>query len=131
MPTQYTVVELAVEVDVECIARRVVDAGHVVPGVRLQRRRPVPEHLASGAAGELEADRARPAIDRRIQLEADLATGALGDDGRVVAREGCGVDPGADGHAAGQLERRGVPEIDEIVAAVELQRRCRTSPRPR
>ena len=44
-----TVVELAVEVDVHRRRSRVVDAGDVVPGVRLQRGRAVADHVGARA----------------------------------------------------------------------------------
>ena len=65
------VVQLAVEVDVHRPRRGVVDAGDVVPGVGLQRRRAVAEHVAARAVRQLEADRARPVVDRRVELVAD------------------------------------------------------------
>ena len=70
VPTRLAVVELAVEVDVHRAGRRVVHAGDVVPGVRLHRRRPVAEHVAAGAAGQLEADDPGPGVDRGVELEA-------------------------------------------------------------
>ena len=68
---QHAVVELAVEVDVQCLRDRVVDAGDIIPGVGLQRRRPVAEHVPAGAVGQLEADPARAGVDRGVELEAD------------------------------------------------------------
>ena len=92
-----------------CGRRRVVDPGHVVPGVGLQRGRPVPEHLAARAVRQLEPDRARPPIDRRVELIADLAARTLGDDRRVINRERRRVDPRAHRHAPRQLQRVGLP----------------------
>ena len=51
---QRAVVELAVEVDVQGLRRGVVDPGDVVPGVGLQRRGAVAEHLAAGALVSLK-----------------------------------------------------------------------------
>ena len=103
----------------QCLRGRVVDAGDIIPGVGLQRRRPVAEHVPAGAVGQLEADPARAGVDGGVELEAGLAAGAFGDDGRVVAGERAGVDPGTDRHAAGEPQRRRIAEIDVVVDAVE------------
>src|SRR5947199_9879052 len=65
-----SVVELTVKIDVQGLRRRIVDAGDVVPGVGLQRRRTVAEHGRAGTVGEFESDRATTRIDRGIELEA-------------------------------------------------------------
>ncbi len=92
----------------------------MVPGVCLEGGCAVAEHVAAGAGGEFEADRAWSAVDGGVELEADVGAGAFGDDRGVVAGEGGRVDPGADRHAAGELQRGRVAEVDEVVAAVEL-----------
>ena len=58
---------------------------------------------------QLEADRPRADVDRRVELEA--ARAPLGHDRRVVAGEGRRVDPGADRHAAGELQAVGLPRL--------------------
>ena len=113
---QRAVVELSVEIDIQGPRRGIVYAGDVVPGVGLQRRRPEAEHLSTGAVGQLEADRSRPGIDRRVELKADVDP--LGDDRGIIARECGGVDPRADGHAARQLQRGGPAEVDIVVDAI-------------
>src|SRR6266481_3381647 len=65
-----SVVELTVKIDVQGLRRRIVDAGDVIPGVGLQRRRTVADHISAGAVGQLESDRATTRIDGGIELEA-------------------------------------------------------------
>ena len=126
---QRAVVELAVQIHVQLGRRRVVDPGDVVPGVGLQRGRPIPEHVAARAVRQLEPDRARPPIDRRVELVADLTTRTLGDDRRVVAGERRRVDPRTHGHAPRQLQQRRIPQLDKVVHAIE-QHRTRVPARP-
>src|SRR5262249_29524065 len=83
---------------------------------------PVAGHHGPRRGGELEADGARAGIDGGVELVADLAAGALGHDRSVVEGEGGGADPGAHGHAAAELQRRAVAQVDEGAAAVERQR---------
>ena len=54
-----------------------------------------------------------------IELESDFARGALGNDRRVIGRERSGVDPCADRHAAGELQRGRIAKIDEVICAIE------------
>ena len=103
------------------LGRRVVDAGDVVPGVGLQRGCAVADHVAAGAVGELEADVRGPRVGGGVELVADLGAGPLGDDRRIVSGERGRVDPGADGHAPGELQGRGIAEVHEVVDAVEVR----------
>ena len=118
---QRAVVQLAVQIHVQRRRRSVIDAGHEVPGVRLQRRRPVPEHGAARAVRQLETDRARPPVDGGVELIADLGARTLGDDRRIIARERRRVDPGAHGHAPRQLQQCRIAQLDKIVHAVQQQ----------
>ena len=52
------------------LRRRIVDADDVIPGVGLQRRRTVADHVSAGTVGEFESDRATTRIDRGVELEA-------------------------------------------------------------
>ena len=126
---QRAVVELAVQIHVQLGRRRVVDPRDVVPGVRLQRGRPIPEHVAARAVRELEPDRARPPIDRRVKLITDLATRTLGDDRRIIDRERRRVDPRTHGHAPRQLQQRRIPQLDKVVHTIQ-QHRTRVPARP-
>src|SRR6516164_461710 len=57
-----SVVELTVQIDVQGLRCRIVDAGDVIPGVGLQRRRTVAGHQSAGTVGEFETDGARTRI---------------------------------------------------------------------
>ena len=69
-----SVVELTVKIDVQGLRRRIVDAGDVVPGVGLQRRQTVADHVSAGTVGEFESDGARTRIDGGIELESGART---------------------------------------------------------
>src|SRR6266550_2833642 len=82
-----SVVELTVKIDVQGLRRRIVDAGNVIPGVGLQRRRTVAEHGSAGTVGEFESDRATTRIDRGVELEAETARVSVGNHRRIIARK--------------------------------------------
>ena len=112
---QDAVVQLSIQVHVQRLRRRVVDAGNVIPGVKGQRRGAVTSHEFSAGIREFEADCARPLVDRRVQLVPAVDT-ELRHNRCVVDRIRTGVDPGADCHAPGKAKRRRPSKVDVIRA---------------
>ena len=123
VPTEHAVVELAVEIDVERLRRRVVDARDVVPGVRLQRRRAVAEHLPARAARQLEADGPRASVDRRVELEPDSEPFRLDTIAASSAGNAAELIQALIVMLPVSLQRRRVAEVDEVVVAVRTARR--------
>ena len=64
----------------------------------------------------------RTSILGDITLVSRLTRGALGNDRRIIGGERWGVDPCADRHTAGELQRGRVAEIYEVIHAIECYR---------
>ena len=118
---KHTIVEDAVHVNVERGRGGVEHPGHVVPGVELP-------HRVAVALGDRAAVRRDPHPERlwagvRTGLELPASAVGLGDDLTVIGGVGGGVDPGAPGHAAGDLQVRRVSEIHVVRRPVERRAR--------
>src|SRR5262245_51803432 len=90
------------------------------PDVGLQRRRAVAPHQLAEAIGQFETDRSWSLVQGSVQLEAAFSTRSFGDHRGVVTRELAGLDPGAESHAAGEVQSGRVSKVDVIVCSVEL-----------
>ena len=56
-----------------------------------------------------------------FELPTGLGIG-FGNDLTIVGRVGCGLDPRAQGHASGQLQKSGIAEVNKAVKAIEAER---------
>ena len=88
--------------------RSVVDAGDEVPGVGLQRGRPVAEHLPPELLVSLNPIVRGPRSTVVSSWIADLGARSLGDD-RCIVEGTPRVDPRADGHAPVSCSAAGLP----------------------
>src|SRR4029077_15647609 len=103
------IVEDAIDLDVECGGGGVEDPGDVVPGVEL----PHGVAVALGDRGTVWRDphpeRVWPGVRTGLELPARAL--GLGDALAVIGGVRGRIDPGAPGHAAGDLQVRRVSEV--------------------